>query len=437
MSEKKGMNRRSFLATAGVVSTGALIPKSNLFAKEESKAEYPRIKDYHVLGRTGFQVSDIGIGTSRVYSTPIISALLDAGVNYIDTAEGYGRGAAERNIAEAIKGRDRKSLFITTKIRMRGVTTKDQVIEKVNQCLERLETDYIDCLMNQGTGSIEDLKDENFHLAMDELKKQGKVRFVGTANHGSMHSGQGESMETILMGAVEDGRFDVLLVVYNFVQKDAGERIMAAAAQKDIGITIMKSDPLGRYFQMKERIEQMKKDGEPIDERTTQYMTRMEATAKQAESFIQENNLTNPSEIKEAALKFVLNNPKVHTLNLAFNTFDDIHNYLKLSGTRLKETEKAMLSEYKKNCGQLYCRHACGICEPECPHQVPVNTIMRYSRYFDAQSGEKYAMGKYARLETAKADRCKNCEGFCEKSCPFGVPIQGLLAIAHSELTLV
>ncbi|MCK4556574.1 MAG: aldo/keto reductase [Candidatus Aminicenantes bacterium] len=437
MKKQKGLDRRSFIKASalGLAGVTAGLSARPSFADQGSEAEFPKIKEYRTLGRTGFKVSDIGIGTARVYPIPVMNAVLDAGVNYIDTADGYGRGTAEKNIGEAIKGRDRKSLFITTKIRMRGVNSKQQVVEKVQQCLQRLQADYVDCLMVQGPPTVESLKDENFHQGMDHLKKEGKVKFVGVANHGSHFQNQGATMEEVLVGAVEDGRYDVLLLVYNFLQKEAGERILEAAAKKNVATTIMKSDPLGRYFQMKERVEQMKKEGETVDERMQRYMTRMEETAKQADSFIQKNNLKNPSEIKAAALKFVLANPKVNTLNLAFNNFDEIQNNLKLSGSGLGKAEKNMLAAFEEECSQLYCRHACGLCESSCPHHVPVNTIMRYNHYFDAHGSEKFAMEKYAKLATHNADYCRNCAGWCEQSCPYGVPIQGLLNIAHAQLT--
>lgn len=438
MKKHKGMDRRDFIkvSTLGIAGVSTILSTKPSFAEIGSETEFTKIKGYRTLGRTGFKVSEIGIGTARTYPVPVMNAVLDAGVNYIDTAEGYGRGAAEKSIGEAIKGRDRKSLFITTKIQMRDVSSKEQVVEKVQQCLQRLQTDYVDCVMVQGLSTVEALKDGNFHQGIDQLKKEGKVRFIGAANHGSRDPGQGESMEKVLLGAVEDGRFDVLLLVYNFLQKEAGENILEAATRKKIATTIMKSDPLGRYFQTKERIEKMKKEGEAVDERMQRYMTRMEETAKKAESYLEKHNLKNPSEIKAAALKFVLSNPKINTMNLAFNNFEDIQNFLKLSGSSLGKADKSMLSAYQEGCSQLYCRHACGVCESNCPHHVPVNTIMRYNHYFEAHGSEKFAMEKYARLETPKADYCRNCAGWCEQSCPYGVPIQGLLNIAHGQLTL-
>jgi predicted aldo/keto reductase-like oxidoreductase len=61
---------------------------------------------------------------------------------------------------------------------------------------------------------------------------------------------------------------------------------------------------------------------------------------------------------------------------------------------------------------------------------------MRYNHYFNAQGREKYAMEQYAELGITKADLCQNCEGHCERACPYNVPIQSLLMLAHHNLTL-
>jgi predicted aldo/keto reductase-like oxidoreductase len=438
MSAGKGMNRRNFLKASAVGFAGAgttLAAGPSVAGGQTAPNITARIKSYRTLGRTGFEASNIGIGTSQTFPTEVLKTALDAGVNYLDTAEGYGRGQAERSIGEAIKGRDRKSLFITTKLRMDGLTNTAEVGVKLDQSLERLQTDYVDCLM-LGPQTAASVKGELYHQAIEEFKKQGKVRFSGAASHGSRMPGQGDPMEMIHLAVVEDGRFDVLLLVYNFLQKEPGEKILEAASKKNLGLTIMKSNPLGRYYDMKNRIEQMKKDGQPIDERMQQSMAQMEETAKQSESFIQKNGLKTPADIKAAAIKFVLADPRVHTLNLAFNTFDDVQNYVASSGQPLDGRDRLLLASYEKDCSSLYCRHACGMCEAECPSGVPVNTIMRYNHYFEAQGSEKFAMEKYAALKTARADACRACPGWCERACPYGVPVRTLLSLAHAQLTL-
>ena len=438
MTKRKGLNRRDFLKTSAIGLAGAgagLAANPVQAATPPSEAADVRIKSYRTLGRTGFRASDIGIGTSQTFPTEVLKAALDAGVNYFDTGEGYGRGQAERSIGEAIKGRDRASLFITTKFRVDGLADTAAIAAKLEESLARLQTGYVDCLMiNPSTTAA--VKNEVFHAAVADLKKQGKVRFAGAASHGPRQPGQGEPMETVLTAAVEDGRFDVVLVVYNFLQREPGDKVLAAAANKNVGATIMKSNPLGRYYDTKNRIEQMKKDGQTVDERMLQSMAQMEEQAKKAEGFIRERGLTTPAEIKAAALKFVLADPRVHTLNLAFNTFDDVKSLLALSGSGLAAGDKGLLAAYEQDCGSLYCRHACGLCEPACPHGVPVNTVMRYDHYFGAQGSERFAMEQYAELDGARAETCRSCPGPCEQACPYGVPVRTLLAMAHGRLTL-
>ncbi|OGD13364.1 MAG: hypothetical protein A2W20_05835 [Candidatus Aminicenantes bacterium RBG_16_66_30] len=439
MGKKTGMDRRDFIKAsavglAGVGTTLAAGPAAAATGPAASPVS-AKVKSYRTLGQTGFKASDIGIGTSQTFPTEVLRAALDAGVNYFDTSEGYGRGQAETSIGEAIKGRDRKSLFITTKLRLDGLADTAAVVAKLDQSLARLQTDYVDCLMiNPPTAAS--VKGELYHQAVAELKKLGKVRFSGAGTHGSRTPGQGEPMDQVLLAAVEDGRFDVLLVVYNFLQKEPGDRVLEAASKKGLGLTIMKSNPLGRYYSTMDRIEQLKKDGQPIDERLQKSMEQMAETAKQAEAFIQKNGLKTPAEVKAAALKFVLTDPRVHTLNLAFNTFDDVQTFLALSGQPLGGKDRVLLASYEKDCGSLYCRHACGVCEADCPNGVPINTIMRYNHYFEALGSERHAMAEYAALETARADACRTCEGPCERACPYGVPVRALLCMAHGQLSL-
>ena len=119
------------------------------------------------------------------------------------------------------------------------------------------------------------------------------------------------------------------------------------------------------------------------------------------------------------------------------NTYDDLDRFARLSGTGLRDWDKAKLSAYRQGCGQLYCRHACGECETSCPQGVPVNTIMRYNHYFLAQRREKEAMTRYNAIPGPRADVCGGCPGYCEKACPYGVPIQGMLILADRQLSLV
>jgi predicted aldo/keto reductase-like oxidoreductase len=336
-----------------------------------------------------------------------------------------------------LKGRDRKQIFLTSKMQPEGDITKEGFLKRARKCLEDLETDHFDCMMLHMPERVEVLKTEGFHAAMRELKAEGRVRFLGVSHHGSFwFRDPEETMDRILLAAVEDGRFDVFLMAYNFLQMDRGEQVIQAAKEKKVGITLMKTKPVGTYSLLKSRIEQLEKEGKEVDPLFREGLARYKDIADRAETFIKKYNLQNPEEVKEAALRFALTNPDVHTVCCSAKTYAEAEQFIRQSGSRLSEKDVVTLARYKKACGALYCRHACGVCEPECHRGVPVNTIMRYHHYFAAQGREKEAMLKYARIPGARAEECGHCPGYCEKACPFGVPIQGLLLLAHDQLTL-
>jgi predicted aldo/keto reductase-like oxidoreductase len=445
MSETKGMNRRCFIkqSTVGLIGGGLMSQAGNSRTQQEAEADSPKIKEYRTLGRTGFKISDLGTGDFDDVGP--FRGLLDAGVNYIDTSETYGQHG--RKIGEAIKGRDRSSLFISSKlmadtsirrIRTTGIN-KEGFIKRSLRVMEALQIDYLDCLMISSPETVEMLKTPGFHEATEQLKKEGKIRFVGVSHHGSQWwmKKPKEPMEKILLAAAEDGRFDVMLLAYNFLKEDMSERVLEVCGQKNIGTTLMKTNPIRSYNYMKQWLERSRySKGKELSDEEKENVARMEKKVENAQEFIQRYHLKSDKEIRDAAIRFVLSNPNVHTVCVTVLNYEEMRDYLNLSGSRLTPEDTALLSAYKKECGSLYCRHACGLCEPECPHRVPVNTIMRYDHYFVSQGREKHAMAKYASLKSKKADKCQSCRGHCESACPYGVPVRSLLAAAHHTLTL-
>ncbi|MFC2166359.1 aldo/keto reductase [Acidobacteriota bacterium] len=435
---KSKMGRRSFIGgSLTAFATAGLTGKEELFKASRQKESPPnRIKEYRTLGRTGFKCSDISFGSSGVTDAAFMKAVLDSGVNYIDTAESYVRGQVERTIGEAMKGRDRKSVFISTKFSLGRDRSKQVLKDKALKCLERLQMDYIDCLMIHMPSTVEALKTEGFHAAVKELKAEGKVRFCGLSNHGPQWGDVPETMEKVHGAAAEDGRFDVALLVYNFVQKETSERILKTYKAKNVGTTIMKSNPVLNYDERKVEADQAVESGREMSQGTKDLLARLKARADLMDGFKTKYKLTSFDEVRSAAIRFVISNPDVHCVCPTILTFDDLEFYVALSGGRLTSLEGQMLTDYTSVCGEFYCRHACGECESQCPHGVPVNTIMRYNHYFFSQRREKHAMLKYASLTTQKADMCSQCTGLCQNACPYNVPIQGLLMLAHRNLSL-
>jgi predicted aldo/keto reductase-like oxidoreductase len=448
--EEESMKRRSFLgiSSLGWQGTRAFGRHRSAPGREKTQAAVPEaatIKEYRTLGRTGFKASDIAVGVTSNVS--LLKAVLDAGVNCIDTSEEYGRGQCERVVGEAIEGRDRKSLFITTKIGLRhpitreipGVgATKADILRRVYKSLERLKTDYVDCLMIPNAEDVNILKSEEFHSAAAQLKAEGRVRFVGASHHGSQWEGgkPEQTMETVLTAAADDGRFDVMLLAYNFLKQDMGEKVLEVCRKKDIGTALMKTNPVREYFAAQRMAEFQEKSGRELSENVRRRLESLQEKYQQAAAFIKTYGLGGPDEIRAAAIRFCLSNPDVHTVCHSFQNFNDVRDIISLSGGRLSSPDKDKLSAYAKGCGSLYCRHACGLCEPGCPFNVPINTIMRYHHYFEAQGREKYAMEEYATLPGIRADLCLGCEGGCQSACPHNVPIHGLLIVAHQNLAM-
>ncbi len=441
MNEKKS-SRRQFVQQSmmmGMVALGSINAGGENEAGEKQPKPPAKIRRYNTLGRTGFKVSDIAVGAPE--NQAVLAASLDAGVNYIDTGENYGNGSSERVIGKAIQGRDRKSLFITTKLMLKGDLSKASILRRARKCLERLQTEYIDCLMIHNATDVKQITCEGFHAAARQLKSEGRLRFTGVTSHGTAwwkndKTLMTETMEKACLAAAADGRFDVLLFIYNFMMPKSGEKILRACREKNIGTTLMKINPVHNYALLQKDIKEITGQNKKLSDRMKQIRSEFEKMVAGAQGFIGKHNLSNPQEISTAALRFVLKEPGVNTVCCQMPNFEEMEHWLSLSGSGFSAQDKHKLAVYNKAFGKFYCRHACGICEANCPEKVPINTIMRYNHYFTAQRREKEAMGLYKNLSRRWSPNCRECQGFCQENCPYQVPVQVLLEMAHGNLYL-
>lgn len=149
--------------------------------------------EYRRLGSSGLKVSAIGLGTNQFggkvdleNTKNIISAALEAGINFFDTADIYQKGRSEEFIGQALKGR-RNEAIIATKVRHKmGEKPNDKgasrqhILEGVHASLSRLETDYID-LYQIHTWDDETPIEETMRT-LEDLLRSGKVRYIGASN---------------------------------------------------------------------------------------------------------------------------------------------------------------------------------------------------------------------------------------------------------------
>lgn len=429
--------RRKFLKNTSLTALGAGIASKRAFASHipDQETETPEIKEYRKFGRTGFKVSDISSGNPS--NENVLRTLLKKGVNLIDTGEMYANGNSERLIGTVLKDFDRSSIFIVSKLfAEKEYQSKEDVVERTNKALERLQTGYVDCMQIHSASNATIIKDEAFHAAMEQLKKEGKVRYVGVSCHGSNWAYDTEdSMEKILQTAIDDGRFDVFLLAYNFVNADITEKILNACEQKNIATMIMKSNPMYIYGLLESRMNKLSEEGKEADEFTQLFYDKYKVMQEGARSYFEEYGITSENEILEAASKFVLSNPNAHTTLWDFRNFDDVHMILNLSGQKLSGKDKLVLEGYHKYMGQFTCRIGCNDCEIVCPSHIPVNKILRYNYYFNVKRRQKFAMSKFARLRSKRpSEVCVDCSGYCEQACKYGVATRSLLANAQSNL---
>ena len=149
--------------------------------------------EYRQLGPSGLQVSSIGLGTNNFggridaeRSAAVVHQAVELGINFIDTANIYGRGLSEEHIGHAVK-EIRSQVLIATKVS--GAmgegpnswgNSRYHIMEQVEASLRRLETDYIDLYQIHFTDPNTPI--EETLRALDDLVHQGKVRYIGCSN---------------------------------------------------------------------------------------------------------------------------------------------------------------------------------------------------------------------------------------------------------------
>ena len=152
--------------------------------------------EYRKLGRTGVSVSPLCLGTmmfgrwgnpDRADSVRIIHRALDAGINFVDTADVYSEGESERIVGEALKGR-RDDVVLATKFFMpmggepnHGGGSRKWIMQEVEESLRRLGTDYIDLYQVHRPSPDTDV-DETLG-ALSDLVHQGKIRYLGSSSY--------------------------------------------------------------------------------------------------------------------------------------------------------------------------------------------------------------------------------------------------------------
>lgn len=204
-----------------------------------------------LLGRTGLKVSEVCLGTWTFGSAPgrdevagsseeeslrILSAYLDQGGNFIDTANEYAGGRSEEILGKGLKGR-RDHVVLATKVFFpvgKGVNRKGlsrkHIFEGIEESLRRLQTDYID-LYQAHCFDSRTLLEETLS-AFDALIRDGKVRYLGCANFGAWQLAKALGVSALHNYA----RFDCLQPQYSLVCRPIEHEILPLCRIEGVGI---------------------------------------------------------------------------------------------------------------------------------------------------------------------------------------------------------
>ena len=197
--------------------------------------------EYRVLGRTGWQVSGISFGAWAIggswgavdddASMRALHAAIDAGVNFIDTADVYGDGRSERLVARLRRERPGEQIYVATKAGRRlpeqtpDGYTAENLTEWVDRSLRNLETDSLD-LLQLHCPPTPVFSDPRVYGVLDDLVRAGKIRHYGV------------SVERIdeALAAIRHLGVKTVQIIFNIFRERPADEFLAAARAANVGV---------------------------------------------------------------------------------------------------------------------------------------------------------------------------------------------------------
>jgi aryl-alcohol dehydrogenase-like predicted oxidoreductase len=199
--------------------------------------------EYRRLGKSGLKVSVVGLGGNNfgaacdeARSVEVIRKALDVGINFIDTADVYSRGVSEEHVGKAVAGRRDEAIVATKAVSEMGPRPNDKgasrkhLMDACEASLRRLNTDYVD-LYQLHRWDPETPLEETLR-ALDDLVRQGKVRYVGCSNFDAWQLAYGLGL------SAQHGLAPFVSVQphYNMFVRDVEKELLPASAHFGIGV---------------------------------------------------------------------------------------------------------------------------------------------------------------------------------------------------------
>ena len=329
---------------------------------------------YRILGKTGLKISRMGFGGIPIQKIDaegtkrVIRQLMEAGVNYIDTARAYT--VSEEYLGYALEG-IRDKFVLASKCYSR---TKEAAAKDIETSLKNLRTDYIDLyqIHNPSPAELEQvLQPDGALAALQEAKAAGKIGHIGITLHSA----------DLFKKALDFDWVETIMFPYNIVETQGAE-LIEECARRNIGFIAMK--PLA---------------GGAIDNATL-------------------------------ALRFVASNPNVTVVIPGMAAVEEVaQNIAAVADTSgLRPEELDAMDAIRKSLGTEFCRR-CNYCAP-CTAGISISGVFLMEGYYSRYNLQQWATDRYKAM-AKKASDCVDC-GVCETRCPYQLPIRKMLQKAKA-----
>lgn len=333
---------------------------------------------YTTLGKTGLEVSVVGLGGIPVQRTDakeareIVEECMKQGINYLDTARGYT--VSEEFFGEAMKD-CRDKWVIATKSMARDYESMKRDIEI---SLKNLQTDYIDLYQIHNIKTDEEFDtcfgENGAYKALAEAKAEGKVLHIGATAHGL------EAFARLIRE--HEDKIETMMFPYNIVENQADD-LMKECTEKNIGFIAMK--PIA---------------GGNLDD-------------------------------TELALRYIVNNPDCTIVIPGMGNAEEVRkNASDAVFAPLTEEDMETCKKIAKELGSEFCRR-CGYCAP-CPQGINIPANFLFVNYKRKYGLGEWAQGRYSAMAKTAKD-CVQC-GLCETRCPYDLPIRKMLKKVAEEM---
>ena len=402
MKTSNSMNRRSFLrkGTSGLVGM-TFLPGLSLNDHSKNRKNEQKIIS-RKLGSTGINLPIISMGVMNADNPAVMKNAYDSGIRLFDTAWRYQNGRNEVMVGRVIKEMQiRDKIVLATKVPLafgnhssytiaeieelrknegKGLEKKlkEDYLKTFEESLQRLQQNYVDILYVHSVKDPRTIELSFLLEAISQLKKEGKVRFLGVSSH--------SNAIPVFKKVLEMDIFDVVLACLNFKMPDRDKMriVLNQLKEKGLGILAMKT-----------------------------------------QAIYSNNRITHHT----AALKYVLQNDFITTAIPSFTAFSHVkEDFSVAKDLKYTPEEERFLNDYWSKTaadpasGDIPCQ-GCETCLASCPQNVSIPDLMRTFMYASGYGNFEHARITYDTIPpNNNLKQCKDCSS-CTASCINGIDI--------------